>query len=88
MFALLSWIVFGLIVGALARLALTGSDPMSLIATMFLGVAGSILGGFIGSLLFGAGEGGFQPAGFFFSVLGATLLLLLVRGVRGSTSVG
>jgi uncharacterized membrane protein YeaQ/YmgE (transglycosylase-associated protein family) len=88
MLAFISWIVFGLIVGALARLVLSGSDPMSLIATMLLGVAGSIAGGFIGSLFMGSGNTGFQPAGFFFSVVGATLLLLLVRKIRGTTTVG
>jgi len=85
MFALISWIVFGLIVGGLARLALTGSDPMSWGATLLLGVAGSVLGGFVGNLLFGAGESGFQPAGFFLSLVGAILLLLVVRRVRGTT---
>lgn len=87
MFALISWIVFGLIVGALARLVLTGRDPMGWLATLLLGVAGSILGGFISYVLFGGGESGFQPAGFFFSVIGAMLLLLLVRKLRGTTTV-
>jgi uncharacterized membrane protein YeaQ/YmgE (transglycosylase-associated protein family) len=49
MFALISWIV-GLIVGALARLVLTGSDPMGWLATIAIGVAGSLVGGFVGSL--------------------------------------
>ena len=84
MFELVSWIVFGLIVGALARLVLSGSDPMSLFVTMMLGVAGSIVGGFVGSLFFG---GGFQPAGFFLSLLGAILLLLIVRRAHSSTVV-
>jgi len=88
MFALISWIVFGLIVGALARLVLSGSDPMSWLATLLLGVAGSIVGGFIASLVFGAGAGGFQPGGFFFSLLGAILLLLVARKIRGTTAAG
>ena len=87
MFELISWIIFGLIVGGLARLVLIGSDPMGWFATLLLGVAGSILGGFIGSLLFGSGHGGFQPAGFFFSLLGAILLLLIVRKFRRATTV-
>jgi uncharacterized membrane protein YeaQ/YmgE (transglycosylase-associated protein family) len=88
MFALISWIVFGLIVGGLARLVLSGSDPMSWLATLLLGVAGSIVGGFIGSLVFGAGSDGFQPAGFFFSLLGAILLLLVARRIRGTAAAG
>ena len=87
MFALISWIVFGLFVGALARLVLSGSDPMSLLATVLLGIAGSIVGGFIGNLVFGAGQGGFQPAGFFFSLVGATLLLLVVRKIKETSTV-
>ena len=85
MFALLSWIIFGLIIGALARLVLSGSDPMSLLSTILLGVVGSILGGFLGNLILGSGQGGFQPAGFFFSLIGAILTLLVVRKVRRST---
>jgi len=85
MFALMSWIVFGLIVGGLARLVLSGSDPMGWTATLLLGVAGSVLGGFIGNLLFGAEASGFQPAGFFISLIAAILLLVVVRRMRGST---
>jgi len=88
MFALISWIVFGLILGALARLVLTGSDPMGWPATLLLGVAGSILGGFIASLVTGSGSGGFQPAGFFFSLIGAILLLLVVRKFRTTSTAG
>jgi uncharacterized membrane protein YeaQ/YmgE (transglycosylase-associated protein family) len=87
MFELISWVVFGLIVGALARLILIGSDPMGWFATLLLGVAGSIVGGFICYLLFGRGESGFQPAGFFFSLLGAILLLLVARKIRGPSTV-
>ena len=49
MLALISWIIFGLIVGALARLVLTGSEPMGWIATLALCVVGSVVGGFVGS---------------------------------------
>jgi len=86
MFAVISWIVFGLIIGALARLVLPGSDPMGWLATLIVGVVGSVVGGFIGGLLWGAGDGGFQPGGFFLSLLGAILLLLIWRKVgRGTT---
>jgi uncharacterized membrane protein YeaQ/YmgE (transglycosylase-associated protein family) len=87
MFAIISWIVFGLIVGALARFVLPGSDPMGWLATLILGVIGSVVGGFIGNLLWGAGDGGFQPGGFFLSLLGAILLLLVWRKVGPGTTV-
>ncbi len=64
MLALISWIIFGLIVGALARLVLTGSEPMGWITTLVLCVVGSVVGGFVGSMLW-TGHIEFQPGGFF-----------------------
>ncbi len=63
----------GLIVGALARLALPGPDPMSIPATILLGLAGSFLGGVIAWAFIG------HPAGIVFSVIGATALLYARR---------
>ena len=63
----------GLIVGALARLALPGPDPMSIPGTIVLGLAGSFLGGVIAWAFIG------HPAGIVFSVLGATALLYARR---------
>jgi uncharacterized membrane protein YeaQ/YmgE (transglycosylase-associated protein family) len=63
----------GLVVGALARLALPGPDPMSIWMTIVLGLAGSFTAGLIAGLLW------HHTAGFFFSVLGAILLLYLHR---------
>jgi len=63
----------GLIVGALARLALPGRDPMGILATIGLGLAGSLVGGLITGLLWGHAAGGI------FSVLGAILVLYLYR---------
>jgi uncharacterized membrane protein YeaQ/YmgE (transglycosylase-associated protein family) len=84
MLALISWIIFGLIVGALARLVLTGTDPMGWVATPALCVAGSVGGGFLGSL-FWNGSVGFQFSNYVLSVLGAILLLLIVDKVgRGA----
>jgi uncharacterized membrane protein YeaQ/YmgE (transglycosylase-associated protein family) len=65
--------VWGLIVGALARLALPGPDPMGIFATIALGLGGSFLGGLVAGLLWR------RAAGFVFSVLGAILLLYLYR---------
>ena len=65
--------VFGLIVGALARLALPGPDPMGILATIGLGLAGSFVGGLIAHLLLGT------AGGIVFAILGAILLLYLYR---------
>jgi uncharacterized membrane protein YeaQ/YmgE (transglycosylase-associated protein family) len=73
----IGWIVFGLIVGALAKLVMPGRDPGGIIVTMLLGIAGSMLGGFIGRAAGWYGPG--QAAGFLMSFLGAVVLLLLYR---------
>jgi uncharacterized membrane protein YeaQ/YmgE (transglycosylase-associated protein family) len=65
--------VFGLVVGALARLALPGPDPMGILATIGLGLAGSFVGGLIARLLLGT------AGGIVFAILGAILLLYLYR---------
>ncbi len=64
---------WGLIVGALARLALPGPDPMGILATIGLGLAGSFLGGVVAWLFLG------HRGGIVFSLIGATLLLYLHR---------
>lgn len=70
---LIALVVGGLIIGALARLALPGPDPMSIPATILLGIGGSLVGGVVARLLFGTG------GGLIFAVLGAILLLYLYR---------
>ena len=65
--------VGGLIVGALARLALPGPDPMSIPMTAALGIGGSLIGGIVTRLFFG------YAGGFVFAFLGALLLLYLHR---------
>jgi uncharacterized membrane protein YeaQ/YmgE (transglycosylase-associated protein family) len=66
---LIALVVGGLIVGALARLALPGPDPMSIPMTIVLGIAGSLIGGLVARIFIGTG------GGFLFAVLGAILLL-------------
>lgn len=74
---ILGWIVFGLIVGAIAKLLMPGRDPGGIIVTMVLGIVGALLGGFIGQALGLYGEG--EPAGFIMAVLGAIAVLLIYR---------
>jgi uncharacterized membrane protein YeaQ/YmgE (transglycosylase-associated protein family) len=77
MFGVLGWIIFGLIVGVIAKLVMPGRDPGGIIVTMALGIAGALLGGFLGRALgwYGPNDG----AGFFMSLLGSILLLWLYR---------
>jgi len=81
MFGILGWIVFGLVVGALAKLIMPGKDPGGIIITMLLGIVGAILGGWIGRAmgLYGPQD----AAGFFMALLGSIVLLALYRAMRG-----
>ena len=85
MFGLLGWIVFGLIVGIIAKLLMPGKDPGGFIITALLGIAGAVLGGFVGRALglYGPGE----AAGFLMSTLGAVILLFLYHKFRGPTTI-
>jgi uncharacterized membrane protein YeaQ/YmgE (transglycosylase-associated protein family) len=77
MIGVLGWIIFGVIVGIIAKLLMPGRDPGGFIITMALGIAGAVLGGFVGRAAgwYGPNEG----AGFLMSVLGAIVLLVLYR---------
>ena len=75
--SILGWILFGLIVGALAKLVMPGRDPGGIIVTMLLGIAGAVLGGFAGRALGFYGPG--EAAGFLMSFVGAVILLALYR---------
>ena len=77
MLAILGWILFGVVVGALAKLLMPGKDPGGIIVTMLLGIAGAVVGGFVGRLLGWYGPG--EPAGFVMALLGAVLLLFVYR---------
>jgi uncharacterized membrane protein YeaQ/YmgE (transglycosylase-associated protein family) len=78
---LISWTIFGLFAGSLARLLVPGRDPMGCLTTILLGVAGSWLGGFLGYALWGHPTGQVHPAGFFGALIGSVLVLLLYRRI-------
>jgi uncharacterized membrane protein YeaQ/YmgE (transglycosylase-associated protein family) len=77
MIEIISWIVFGLIVGALAKLVMPGNDPGGFIVTILLGIAGAVVGGLIGRATGFYGPG--QTAGYLMSIVGAIVLLALYR---------
>jgi uncharacterized membrane protein YeaQ/YmgE (transglycosylase-associated protein family) len=81
MFGVLGWIVFGLIVGALAKLLMPGRDPGGIVVTSLLGIAGALLGGFIGRAL--GLYGPQDAAGFVMALIGAVVLLVIYRAVVG-----
>jgi uncharacterized membrane protein YeaQ/YmgE (transglycosylase-associated protein family) len=74
---ILIWILFGLVVGVIAKLLMPGRDPGGFIVTILLGIAGALFGGFIGRALGFYGEN--QGAGWIMSILGAIILLALYR---------
>jgi uncharacterized membrane protein YeaQ/YmgE (transglycosylase-associated protein family) len=78
---ILGWILFGLVVGILAKLVMPGRDPGGIIVTILLGIAGAVLGGFVGRALGFYAEG--EPAGWVMAFLGAVLLLFLYRLMVG-----
>jgi uncharacterized membrane protein YeaQ/YmgE (transglycosylase-associated protein family) len=77
MIAILMWIVFGLVVGVLAKLIMPGSDPGGFIVTILLGIAGAFVGGFLGRMMGYYGPN--QTAGYVMSIIGAIILLALYR---------
>jgi uncharacterized membrane protein YeaQ/YmgE (transglycosylase-associated protein family) len=77
MFGVLGWIVFGLIVGVIAKLLMPGKDPGGFVVTIFLGIAGALLGGWLGRAMGMYTEG--EGAGFFMALLGSILLLAIYR---------
>ncbi len=76
LWSILSWIVFGLIVGTLARFLLPGRQTMSLTMTIVLGVAGSFVGGFIASLISQGHVAEFRSSHLIWSIVGALVLLI------------
>ncbi len=79
-------IIVGLVVGAIAKLVMPGNDPGGIIVTMLLGVAGSLVAGFLGRAVGWYTEG--QPAGFIASIFGAIILLAIYRLIIGRSSGG
>jgi uncharacterized membrane protein YeaQ/YmgE (transglycosylase-associated protein family) len=73
----LGWIIFGLIVGALAKLVMPGRDPGGIFVTIVLGIVGALLGGWLGRAIGWYGPN--EAAGFVMALIGALILLGLYR---------
>ena len=82
MLNILWWCLFGLLVGAVARLLVPGRDPMGCLGTILVGVAGAFVGGLLASLLFGWPRETFATHSFLGAVIGGIIVVLLVRQFR------
>ena len=82
MMGILSWIVFGLIAGALAKFISPGNDPGGIIITIIIGIVGAFIGGFIGSFL-GLGDiSGFDFRSLLMAIAGSLILLFVYRKLK------
>lgn len=86
---IIAWIVLGLIAGAIAKAILPGTQGGGWIMTLLLGVVGALLGGFLGSMLFGVGLEGFFDITTWLLAIGGAIVVLLIFGLvtRGSRRV-
>jgi uncharacterized membrane protein YeaQ/YmgE (transglycosylase-associated protein family) len=76
--SIITWMVFGLVIGLIARMLYPGRQSMGFFATMILGIIGSLVGGFISWLLgFRPEEGAFRGAGWIMSIVGAMIVVWL-----------
>jgi uncharacterized membrane protein YeaQ/YmgE (transglycosylase-associated protein family) len=77
---ILSWVIFGLIAGAIAKFIMPGKDPGGCIGTIIIGILGAVIGGYIGTELLDFGTvTGFNVRSFGIAILGAIILLVLYR---------
>lgn len=85
--AIIGWIIFGVIAGAIAKLIMPGRDPGGFFITMLLGIAGAVVGGFIGRALWGsAGANDWSIGSFALAIGGAIILLAIYRVIVGRRS--
>lgn len=79
---IITWVVFGLIAGLIAKFLMPGNDPGGFFVTILIGIVGAVVGGFIATSLGYGGVDGFNFGSLVVAVLGAILLLLGYRLVR------
>ncbi|MFD5254183.1 GlsB/YeaQ/YmgE family stress response membrane protein [Streptomyces bobili] len=83
---IIAWILIGLLAGAVAKMLLPGKDPGGIIITMLIGVAGGLLGGWLGKVIFGVDsiDGFFDLSTWIAAIIGSLILLLLYRAFTGN----
>ncbi|MFI7382806.1 GlsB/YeaQ/YmgE family stress response membrane protein [Streptomyces sp. NPDC049813] len=84
--SIIAWIVIGLLAGAIAKLLMPGKDPGGIIITMLIGIAGGLLGGWLGKVIFGVDsiDGFFDLSTWIAAVVGSLILLILYRVIAGN----
>lgn len=87
MLSFIWFLVIGLIAGLLARLIMPGKDSMGLIATILLGIVGSVIGGAISWAIWGQQTTGIPTAGLLLSIVGAIVVLAIWRMIKGRSTV-
>ena len=86
---IITWIVLGLIAGAIAKAIMPGKDPGGVVVTMLIGIVGAFLGGIIGNTIAGAGLNGFSLWSILLAIVGSLILLWIYRAAtrhRGTTT--
>jgi len=84
----LGWIVLGLIAGAIAKLIMPGDDPGGIIITILLGIVGAVIGGYLGSVIFGIGlENFWSLQTWIVAIVGSLILLVAYRLIAGRRAV-
>ena len=83
--SVIGWIIFGLIVGVVAKFLMPGRDPGGFVITAIIGIVGALLGGYLGRAIGWYREG--DPVGFVMAVIGAIVLLALYRALTGRRSL-
>ncbi|MET7382692.1 GlsB/YeaQ/YmgE family stress response membrane protein [Streptomyces sp. NPDC005526] len=83
---IIAWILIGLLAGAIAKLLLPGKDPGGIIITMLIGIAGGLLGGWLGKVIFGVDsiDGFFDLSTWIAAIVGSLILLVLYRMLTGN----
>jgi uncharacterized membrane protein YeaQ/YmgE (transglycosylase-associated protein family) len=81
---IIGWIVFGLVVGIIAKFLMPGRDPGGFVITALIGIVGAVIGGFVGRFIGLYREG--DPVGFIMAVIGAVILLTVYRFTIGRTA--
>ncbi|MXV37993.1 GlsB/YeaQ/YmgE family stress response membrane protein [Flavobacteriaceae bacterium Ap0902] len=79
----LTWIIFGLIAGAVAKWISPGNDPGGWIGSIIVGILGAFVGGWLGSMILGVDVTGFNFSSFLVAIGGAVLLLFLYKQIMG-----
>ncbi|MFG2754031.1 GlsB/YeaQ/YmgE family stress response membrane protein [Streptomyces xanthophaeus] len=83
---IIAWILIGLFAGLIAKALMPGRDPGGIIITMLIGIAGGLLGGWLGKVIFGVDsiDGFFDLSTWIAAIIGSVILLALYRVVVGS----